>query len=525
MEMADFSELFRTTEEQLTPLEAKIEGEVPPWLNGHLVRLGPGVFDLKDGFVMCHYFDGYGVLVNFEISNGKITFQKRYVQSDAFKKASSIGKPVFTEFGTKASVDPNKGLFSRLKSSFMPELTDSDSVNLFRIEDSIYVATETNYIRRIDPFSLESKEKVDLGKILGTTWLSSHHFRDDSGASWTVGSSISASGIKYDIVKIPPVADGKAETALKNAAIVANIYPQWKSGICYYHSFAMTQNYVIFIEQPLVIITMKLLTATMKGKCLRDCMEWYSNDSNRFIVVEKSTGKVYPAKIKSKKAFFSLHCVNSYEKDGNFVLDVIAHDSPEIMDKLFLEHLRKSEFDVRDASKASRFVFPICETLNDIPEGENILKIDTIATAVKLEDTLWLEPEDLTTGQGYELPSINTNFLGKPYRYYYASGMYDPGPFRNTLLKVNTETKDIQTWKMDEYSYPGEAYFIPNPGSTDEDDGILLSTVTDVRKDHTDFLLILDAKTMTEIGRAYVDCHIPSLIHSIFLPSDLKIKR
>ena len=68
-------------------------------------------------------------------------------------------------------------------------------------------------------------------------------------------------------------------SALKKATVVASIHPQWKSGICYYHSFATTENYVIFIEQPLVIITMKLLTATMKGKCLRDCMEWYPNDS------------------------------------------------------------------------------------------------------------------------------------------------------------------------------------------------------------------------------------------------------
>lgn len=92
---------------------------MPSWLNGTLVKLGPGVFDLKDGFVMNHYFDGYGVLVNFKISNGNVTFLKKYVKSDAFTKASSIGRPVFIEYGTKASSDPNKGLFSRLKSSFV----------------------------------------------------------------------------------------------------------------------------------------------------------------------------------------------------------------------------------------------------------------------------------------------------------------------------------------------------------------------------------------------------------------------
>lgn len=65
--------------------------------------------------------------------------------------------------------------------------------------------------------------------------------------------------------------------------------------------------------------------------------------------------------------------------------------------------------------------------------------------------------------------------------------------------------------------YPGEPQFVLKPGAKDEDDGILLSTVTDVRNDHHDFLLILNAKTLKEICRAYVDCHIPKVMHGMFL--------
>jgi carotenoid cleavage dioxygenase-like enzyme len=41
---------------------------------------------------------------------------------------------------------------------------------------------------------------------------------------------------------------------------------------------------------------------------------------------------------------------------------------------------------------------------------------------------------------------------------------------------------------------PSEPSFVPRPGSTDEDDGVVLSTVLG-NEEGTSYLLILDAKT------------------------------
>lgn len=57
---------------------------------------------------------------------------------------------------------------------------------------------------------------------MGLTWASSHHFRDEAGISWTIGSSISASGVMYNVVKIPPADDGKAETGMYGICISQN---------------------------------------------------------------------------------------------------------------------------------------------------------------------------------------------------------------------------------------------------------------------------------------------------------------
>ena len=49
----------------------------------------------------------------------QVMFTKRFLQSDAYKKAVAVGRPVFTEFGTKAFPDPCKNLFSRMMSSLV----------------------------------------------------------------------------------------------------------------------------------------------------------------------------------------------------------------------------------------------------------------------------------------------------------------------------------------------------------------------------------------------------------------------
>lgn len=62
--------------------------------------------------------------------------------------------------------------------------------------------------------------------------------------------------------------------ALKKTAILATIPTSWTANFSYYHSFGMSENYLVFIEQPLIINSMKLITSQIKGRCMRDCMTW-----------------------------------------------------------------------------------------------------------------------------------------------------------------------------------------------------------------------------------------------------------
>ncbi len=85
------------------------------------------------------------------------------------------------------------------------------------------------------------------------------------------------------------------------------------------------------------------------------------------------------------------------------------------------------------------------------------------------------------------------------------------GHFANSVTKVDMETGETVAWQGDTFTHPSEAVFIPSPESTSEDSGLIVASVTDVREDVKDFLLFLDARNMTEIGRASFDDQVQIL--------------
>jgi len=62
--------------------------------------------------------------------------------------------------------------------------------------------------------------------------------------------------------------------ALSKMVILATIPSSCKVNFSYYHSFGMSENYFVFIEQPLIVNSMKLITSQIKGKCMHECMTW-----------------------------------------------------------------------------------------------------------------------------------------------------------------------------------------------------------------------------------------------------------
>lgn len=146
-------------------------------------------------------------------------------------------------------------------------------------------------------------------------------------------------GTRYNIIEIPPQKSNCSDT-LEGAKVLCSIAPMDKMKPSYYHSFGknvscllcygfcllwsrrgcllpsapglqffasfakcsdgtsfvpfsgMSENYIIFIEQPIKLNLMRIITSKFRGKPISEGINWEPQHSTRFHVVNKHTGEV-----------------------------------------------------------------------------------------------------------------------------------------------------------------------------------------------------------------------------------------
>ena len=103
----------------------------------------------------------------------------------------------------------------------------------------------------------------------------------------------------------------------------------------YMHSFALTENYIILVEFPLVINPLDLIVS---GKPFIENFRWKPERGTKFTVVNRSNGKIVG--IYSTDPFFAFHHVNAFEIDDKIVLDIITYQNDDIIRSLYLDVLR-----------------------------------------------------------------------------------------------------------------------------------------------------------------------------------------
>ena len=86
------------------------------------------------------------------------------------------------------------------------------------------------------------------------------------------------------------------------------------------------------------------------------------------------------------------------------------------------------------------------------------------------------------------------------YRYVYAMSLSDDrAKFYDEVVKIDVLTGKSVKWRQDG-CYPGEPVFIPEPDTTTQNHGVVLTLVLDAENGGS-FLLILDALSFKELGR------------------------
>ncbi|MEM6931458.1 MAG: carotenoid oxygenase family protein, partial [Myxococcota bacterium] len=137
---------------------------------------------------------------------------------------------------------------------------------------------------------------------------------------------------------------------------------------------------------------------------------------------------------------------------------------------------------------------------------------------------------DLATGQTkeervddrvLEFGTFNQRFAGRPTRYLYSTTA-EPGWFLFTgLVKHDLHTGASTSYAFGPGRYGSEAPFAPRLGATEEDDGYLVSFVTDLREDRSE-CVVLDARHIEDgpVARILLPHRIPSGTHTCWASRD-----
>ena len=431
---------FRPVAEEVTVTELKVEGSIPPELRGLYVRNGTN----SSSGVAEHFFGGDGMIHGVRLENGKAGwYRNRYIDTPVYRKET--------------------GGFRAPK----PEETTS-AVSLLYHGGELMALGEFGYPYLIDPEDLSTKGAFNYdGKLPGN--MTAHPRIDpDTGELLFFG---------YDVFE--PYLTYMRADAQGN---MLQVEPITLTGPSMMHDFAVTENYVVFMEMQVRFSWFSALT----GGALP--FKWDEDAVCRFGVMPR-TGTDGDVKWFDVPSCFVFHIMNSYQSGDEVIVDAARYD------KLWV----KNSHDFFHPAHLSRFSM-------NMQTGR--------VSVTRIYD------------KPMEFPQVNRELWTKPYRYGYSLAVdeVNDSPELIDRAEGGIYKYDLQTGEVDAYLpgvqlTPGEAVFIAAEGASAEDEGYLVSYVYD-RNSETSALCLFDAIRVSAgpIARVQLPVRVPVGFHGVWVP-------
>jgi len=485
------------------PIELTASKPIPDWLNVTYYTLNPARFDfdytqqreyenVNRTFTIEHLFDVLPIIQQFVIDgkkdSEKVEFKSQLLSKGVERKIHE-NHCISDKVTGLWSHNTNQSSFSRTvirplkfnKKTPKPE-NDIISDNISSQFPSKFhrgaIATlnSTGNIRLVDSNLKGEKiiNYIDINPEFKTSYCSPHPVVDPfTGKMINVLSEIGLTSTKFKVVTFDEV----------SSSIISIV----NSPISPIHTFAVTENYIVIISFPMNLKSFNYYT----GDSILSSFDFNPEGLTTFYVVSKKENKHIATF--TTNASFGLHIINAYETNQTIWIDFSIYDDDKIVQNLTIENLR-------DASKLSLPSSKIIRFRLDLNEIENVSENPNNETNATLQASF----DHFTQDISIELPTINQKFLGRSYKYAYGVALPftdpTPGKFYDRIKKIDVESKQYISWS-EPHCYPSQPIFIQDPSKVDEEDGgVVLSSVYDGSKDES-FVIILNAKDMTEITR------------------------
>ncbi|MEP0643369.1 carotenoid oxygenase family protein, partial [Parasphingorhabdus sp.] len=422
--------------------DLEIIGTIPADIDGLYIRNTEN--PVHDSIGRYHPFDGDGMIHTIRLQGGKASYRNRFVRTEGFEAEQAEGGPLWVGIMGKPDDSKRKGwgAHGSVKDSSSTDVV----VHAGAILSTFYQCGE-GY--RLDPETLET---------LGTAgWvpedgISAHPKVDEAtGELLFFNYSTKAPFLQYGVVG--------SDNQLKH------LVPIDLPGARLPHDMAFTENFAIFNDCPLYwkpeLIERNLYIPA-----------YHPDEPTRFGIIPRM-GQPEDIKWFDAKPTYVLHWTNAYEDGDEVVLDGYFQNEP------------------------------VPAPLTNFPAGYESMGASIDLHSFKPELHRWrfnmktgeTKEETLFNDYPVEFGMINQQVAGQPYRYVY-SATGEPGWFLfNGLTKHDLETGEADHISFGEQRFGSEAPFIPRANAQSEDDGYLISFITDMAQDRSE-CIIIDAQNV-----------------------------
>lgn len=441
-----------------------------PELNGVYLRNTEN--PLHDALGRYHPFDGDGMVHALHLHDGRADYRNRFVRTKGFEAELEAGRPLWpgvTESPAKA-LRPSPGPSARTGTK---DASSTDVVvHRGRALTSFYLCGD---LYAMDPRTLEQLGPETWDGAFPAEGVCSHPKVDpltgellffNYGTAWPY--------LHFGVVS--------AAGELVHYAPVPLPGPRMP------HDMAFTEHYVILPDLPMFWDPAALARGLYVNR-------WHPELPARFAVVPRRGGAEDVRWFEASPTNV-LHWINAYEDGEEIVLDGFHQGCPD----------PRRDGDDRWTTTAR---YLDANELQTRPHRWT-LNLATGRTTERFLDDTYREFGMINAGRG-----------GRPYRYAYTMTA-EPGWFLfNGLSRFDTHTGAAQEWRFPKGVYASESPMAARAGASAEDDGHVLTFVTDLNTDSSE-CQIFDASDVSAgpVARILLPERIASGTHTVWAPEE-----
>ena len=446
--------LLEPVHDERNDLDLEVEGELPAGLNGIFARNGPNPQFTPGGAY--HPFEGDGMVHALYFENGGVRYRNRWVESAGLLAERRRGRACYGGV-----------------SDFLSTPQDV-------IEEAGFMKNNANthFVRHGGRFLalMEAGKPTELSRELQT--VGEYDFGGRLQGPMTAHPKIdpvTGEMVFFGYSPVPPYL--QYYVADRSGAIVHHAVIDLPKPVMM-HDFAVTRNYTIFLDSP-VLFDME---AVLRGE---PAIRWQPDLGTRLGVLPRK-GNADQVRWFEIDTCNVVHFFNAWDKE----------DKIEIYAPTFDSMPGGLRF---DAPEQNEEPFPFHWSI-DLAAGK---------VAGELMDD-----------RAGEFPRINDNRACQQTRYLYNSLARDWAfEFNfNGVIKYDLETGNTREFVYGPNETSGEHAFAPDPQGVAEDDGWLMSIVSD-RETRKSFLSILDARDVGAgpVARVHIPRRVPIGFHANWL--------